>query len=281
MASGDISQWVKDARAWTSATKANQAGQTFADAGLPPEVQAVARQISNLNEGMRYGAEDVADQYDQRSAAARQAMLDQFANTDATINAAGQNSRNYMSEIAKRLGLEQVLQGPGVENQRQQTEQMLNMNKVNRTNQLASYDLLKGGYGELLRDRLGSFDVQAGTSLAGILSAIEAAKAAGGSGGGGGGGRGGRGGGGSYSEELAPGFNFMPEQSAFIAMNPYNPPSGSTYSSDYVRPDVTRRPPVPVTKKASRPGTTSRAYSRTRGLGSTSRAASLSRRAKR
>jgi len=52
----ELPQWVKDARAWTSATKMNQAGQTFVDAGFPDE-SLIARQIAGLYEGMRYGAE--------------------------------------------------------------------------------------------------------------------------------------------------------------------------------------------------------------------------------
>jgi len=253
----EISQWVKDARAWTSATKGNAAKAAFG--GLPPEVQDVAGKISDLYEGLRYGAEDAVDQYDARSNAAREQMMSQFANTDATVQAGYQNSQNYQSEIAKRLGLEDALKGPGVESTNQQMNQILNMNKANRTNQMASYDLLKGGYGELLRDRLGSFDVQAGTSLANLLAQMQGlqAQAGGGSGGGGGGGGGGRSGGrgrsGKKSGSSSGSSPGMPaEQMAFIAINPYNPPSGSTYSSDYVRPE--RRggmAPVKTSKRAS------------------------------
>lgn len=249
-----IPQWVKDARAWTSATKMNQAGQTFADTGQPVEVQNIARQIAGLYEGLRYGSEDAVDQYDTRTSAARQAMMDQFAQSDANTNAAYANSQNYTSELAKRLGLDQVLQGPGVENQRQQTNQLLAMNNVNRTNQTASFDLLRGGYGNIMRDRLGSFDVQAGTSLANLLTQLQAqaaAAAAAAKGSGGGGGRG-RGGGGSSGGSSGPGF-MTDAGTTMMAINPYNPPSGSTYSSDYVRPDVGKysknyKPPAPAPK---------------------------------
>jgi hypothetical protein len=243
----DIPQWVKDARAWTSATKMNQAGQTFLDAGQPVEVQNIARQIAGLYEGMRYGAEDAADQYDTRSAAARQTLLAQFANSDTNVQNSYANTANYQAELAKRLGLEQTGGGVGAAGIQGQRDQILNSNAVNRTNQLASYDLLRGGYGELLRDRLGSFDVQAGTSLANLLTQLQAqAAAAAAAAKGGGGGRGG--GGGSSSGASGPGF-MTDDKSTFMAINPYNPPSGSTYSSDYVRPDVGKysknyKPPV-------------------------------------
>jgi hypothetical protein len=275
----DIPQWVKDARAWTSATKMNQAGQTFSDAGQPVEVQNIARQIAGLYEGMRYGAEDAADQYDARSTAARQALMAQFANSDANVQNSYANTANYQSELAKRLGLEQTGGGVGAATIQGQRDQILNSNAVNRTNQLASYDLLRGGYGELLRDRLGSFDVQSGTSLANLLTQLQAqAAAAAAAAKGGGGGGGGRGGGGGSSGASGPGFS--PEQTTFMAINPYNPPSGSTYSSDYVRPDVGRgspgwKPPKPAPPRKPTTGTTSRAYSIVRGKGNTSRAYSV------
>jgi hypothetical protein len=256
----EISQWLKDARAWTSATKGNQAQAAFG--AQAPEVQQTARKISDLYEGMRYGAEDNVDQYDARSNAARTAMMGQFDAADQTVKAGYGNSQNYLSEIAKRLGLQDALQGPAVESQNQQMNQMLAMNNVNRTNQQASYDLLKGGYGELLRDRLGSFDVQAGTSLANLLAQMQMLQSQAGGSGGGGGGGGGRGGGGRSGKKSSgaspAGFDFMPEQSSFIAMNPYNPPSGSTYSSDYVRPDVVRPRGTPVAPKKGPPSSVKR-----------------------
>lgn len=230
-----IPQWVKDARAWTSATKMNQAGQTFQDAGQPTEVQNIARQIAGLYEGMRYGAEDQADQYDARTAAARQTLMDQFANSDANVQGAYANTAAYQNELAKRLGLEQTGGGVGAAAIQGQRDQILNSNAVNRTNQTASYDMLRGGYGELLRDRLGSFDVQSGTSLANLLTQLQqqaaaAAAAAKGSGGG-------RGGGGGSSSSSGPGFP-ADAPMTYMSINERNPPSGSTYSSDYVRPDV-------------------------------------------
>lgn len=282
MATTTDPDWLKKARAWTSATKMNQAEQSFGQAGMPVPVQQVARQIAGLYEGMRYGAEDAVDQYDARSAAARAAMLNQFAETAANTKAAYGNSQNYQSELARRLGLQQVLQGPGVESQNQQTNQVLALNNANKTNQLASYDLLKGGYGELLRDRLGSFDVQAGTTLATLLAQLQAQQAEAAARGGGGGGRG-RGGGGGSSEANEGGFAFGEQgPSDFIVMNPYNPPSGSTYSADYVRPDIGpgsigwKGPQrTPTRPKKSTLGKTSRAYNIAHGRGNTSRAYSI------
>lgn len=269
----DIPDWVKKARAWTSATKMNQAEQSYAQAGMPAPVQQIARQIAGLYEGMRYGAEDAADQYDARSAAARKAMMDQFTQTDAATKAAYGNSQNYQSEIAKRLGLEQVLQGPGVENQNQQTNQVLALNNANRTNQMASYDLLKGGYGEILRDRLGSFDVGAGTTLANLLATLQAqaAEAAAAKGGGGGG----RGGGGGYGDEEGDLSGFGEEQQTFASFNPYNMPTQP----------IQRRPLTPQRQRQIESGFVrskqSKYAAQKASLGKTSRAYSLTHKVKR
>lgn len=200
----EVSDWLKTVRFATAFDKMNQAGGQFAAAGYDPQVQEIAKQISNLYEGMRFGSEDIANDYDARTAAAREAMLKQFAAADANTNAAYQNSQNYQSEIAKRLGLEGTLQSPGVETRNQQQNQLLAMNAANRTNQLASYDLLRGGYGELLRDRIGSFDVQRGTTLANLLTQLQAQQAAAAAAAGSGGGGGGRGRGRSSSKPTTP-----------------------------------------------------------------------------
>lgn len=287
------SQWVKDARAWVSATKNNQAKNAFA--GFPDAANA-AGNISDLYSGLGFRAEDLATDFTDRSNAARNAMVGQFDQTAANTKASYDNSQNYLSEMANRLGLNQALHGPGVETSKQQTNQVLAMNEANKTNQLASYDLLRGTYGELLKDRSANSDNLAAQSLSQLLSTLLAQQGAmggggsGGSGGGGGGGRGGsrgrsgKGSGGSGSG----GTDFPGEQMSFIAINPYNPPSGSTYSSDYVRPDVGRGSAgykgtpkaVQSAAKKKTTGTTSRSYSQTKGKGNTSRAASIARKAR-
>jgi hypothetical protein len=249
------SQWVKDVRAYMVADKNNKAKAAFT--GFP-DAQNAAGNISDLYSGLGFRAEDLATDFTDRSNAARQAMVGQFDQRDAQTQAGFANSENYLSELANRLGLSQALQGPGVESANQQKNQVLALNNTNRTNQLASYDLLRGTYGDLLKDRAANADNMATQSLSQLLSTLLAQQGAmggggsGGSGGGGGGGgrgRSGRSSGGSSSG----GTDFPAEQMNFMAINPYNPPSGSSYSSDYVRADMPRNPkPVPVTAAKKR-----------------------------
>jgi len=249
------SQWVKDVRAYMVADKNNKAKAAFT--GFP-DAQNAAGNISDLYSGLGFRAEDLATDFTDRSNAARQAMVGQFDQRDAQTQAGFANSENYLSELANRLGLNQALQGPGVESANQQKNQVLALNNTNRTNQLASYDLLRGTYGDLLKDRAANADNMATQSLSQLLSTLLAQQGAmggggsGGSGGGGGGGgrgRSGRSSGGSSSG----GTDFPSEQMNFMAINPYNPPSGSSYSSDYVRADMPRNPkPVPVTAAKKR-----------------------------
>jgi len=274
------SQWVKDVRAYMVADKNNKAKGAFA--GFPDAANA-AGNISDLYSGLGFRAEDLATDFTDRSNAARTAMVGQFDQTEANTKAAYGNSQNYLSELANRLGLGQALQGPGVESQNQQMNQVMALNSANKTNQLASYDLLRGTYGELLKDRAANADNMATQSLSQLLSTLLAQQGAlgggsGGSGGGGGGGRGrGRSGGSSKKSSTSGGTDFPAEQMTFMAINPYNPPSGSTYSSDYVRPDVVRKPIQKAAAKKVTTGKTSRSYSQTHGVGNTSRAASIAR----
>lgn len=271
--------WVEKARAWTAATRRNEA---MAPLAFDPQAAEFAGKISDLYMGLRSSAEDIATDARARMTDQRTNLLNQFADVDAANAAAMANSGNYMSAIAKQLGLEQALTDPALESGRQVTDRLNALNNTNRQNQLASFDLIRNTYGDMLNKGYLQFDNLAAQQLGTLYGQVQAARdalaaanARGGGGGGGGGGRGGRGrrGRGSSSGGGAgPGF-MTDNPSTFIAINPYNPPSGSTYSSDYVRPDVQRRAPVPVKKPTKPTSYSSRAASQK--AASTSRAYSL------
>lgn len=258
--------WVEKARAYTAATRRNQAMAPVQ--GISPQGAEFAGKISDLYMGLRSSAEDVADDARLRMATDRSNLLGQFGEVDKNIQSARANSSNYLSAVARQLGLTDALQGPGVETADQQFDQLNTLNNANRTNQLASYDLLRGTYGEMLNRGWLNYDNLAAEQLGNLYNTIAALQPPPGSGGGGGGGGGfggggrsgggGRGrssrgrssrGGGSGGSGGFGGTDYLPESSTFIAINPYNPPSGSTYSADYVRPEVRGgRAPVPVRK---------------------------------
>ena len=241
---------------WVDATIRNQRATAMAPLAAYPTTAGFAGALSDLGLTLQGNAFNHIIDFENRNKAADALMNQQFNAVDTENKANLANSQNYTTSLAKQLGIQDALKSPGMESNQQQTNQLLAMNATNRANQQASSDILGRGYDEILNNQAGGYDAQTAAAIGDLYSQITAAqlaaKAAAGSGGGGGGGSRGGGSGSGSKKSTTPGLDFGTSQtpSTQYVIDPTNPPSGSTYSGDYVKPDV--NPPMWIDPKVTR-----------------------------
>lgn len=180
---------------WVDFTIATRRMNAAAPLATTPVAAGAAANLSDLMLSLQGTANKHIMDFQDRQAANQASLNTQFGNEDKAISAAHTGSENYLTDLAKKLGIQDALVGSHEGQNNDDWARLQQNNMTDRNNQQASLDHLRQGYGEVMGHEAQGYDAQSAQSLAALYAQIAAAGAGIPNGGGGSGGSGGSGGG--------------------------------------------------------------------------------------